>query len=67
MDKMMHEKRRNKMKWNTKINILQFVIAIFSFIQLIENAIFMALISVFIIYLLGAFENSGCDFNHNDA
>jgi len=54
------------MKWNTKINILQFVISIFFFIQLLQNAMFMALISVFIVYLVGAFENSGCDLDNND-
>ena len=54
------------MKWNTKVHILQFVIITIALIQLLNNAIIMALFSVIIVYLVGALENSGCDFDNGD-
>ena len=43
----------------TKDNIIhgaQFIVGIFSLIQLLEGAIFAALICVFLVYLIGALE-----------
>lgn len=40
------------------IGILQFVLATFSIIQLVQGAIVATLLSIFLIYLLGAFEDS---------
>ena len=52
------------MKWNTIVHVLQFIVVIIGLIQLLNNAIFMALLSVIIVYLVGALENSGCDFEN---
>ena len=40
------------------INSLQFLLATFSIVQLVQGAIVATLISIFLIYLLGAFEDS---------
>lgn len=55
------------MKWNTKIYIIQMIVVIIGLIQLLNNAIIMAMLSVFIVYIIGALENSGCDIDNNDA
>lgn len=40
------------------IHILQYFIATIGLVQLLQGAIFMALISISFIYLIGVFENS---------
>jgi len=40
------------------INLLQYLIATIGLVQLLEGAIFMALISILFIYLIGVFEDS---------
>lgn len=45
------------MKRNTKVHILQFLLATVGLIQLLESAFFMALISIMAIYPVGALEN----------
>ena len=47
------------MKWNTKIHILQMVLATVGLIQLLESAFFMGLLSIMAIYPIGALENGG--------
>lgn len=36
------------------IQLIQILIAIFSIVQLLNNAIFMALLSVLVVYVIGA-------------
>ena len=45
------------MKRNTKVHILQAVLATVGLIQLLEGAIFMGLLSIMAIYPIGALEN----------
>ena len=45
------------MKRNTKIHILQLLLATVGMVQLLESAFFMALISIMVIYPIGALEN----------
>jgi NADH:ubiquinone oxidoreductase subunit 3 (subunit A) len=40
------------------IHLVQYIIATIGLVQLLEGAIFMALISISFIYLIGVFENS---------
>lgn len=54
------------MKWNTKINLVQIMFATIGMIQLLEGAIIMALLSVLVVWMLGALENSGYDFTEAD-
>lgn len=41
---------------NVMIGIIQFIFATFGMIQLLNNAVLMAIISIFLVYLVGAFE-----------
>ena len=45
------------MKRNTKVQILQLLLATVGMIQLLESAFFMALLSIIAIYPIGALEN----------
>jgi len=47
------------MKQNTKIHIIQAVLASVGLIQLLEGAYFMGLLSIMAIYPIGALENGG--------
>lgn len=46
-------------RWNTKIHLVQLTLASISMIQLLEGAYAMALISVIMVYMIGACENGG--------
>jgi len=48
-----------KIKWNTKIHLVQIFLATAAMLQLLQGAYFMALVSVMAVYPIGALENGG--------
>ena len=48
-----------KIRWNTKLHILQITVATIGMVQLLNEAYFMALLSVMIFYGIGTCENGG--------
>jgi len=49
--------RLPKIKWNTKIHFVQMVLITIGLLQLLQNAIFMGLVSILLVYPIGALEN----------